>query len=127
MFILIQFVRRQRRIHRRHTGRAPPVWNFLKRCIYVINLQCLQYVFYSLLSLQKHRVFVKGHQNNLQTSKVNVIPRRDSAPRFWNFWIRLWEIICAEQYLVNRSVFTSSINCISHSLLNWYVLMHIYH
>ena len=44
----------------------------------VINMQCLQYVFYSLLSLQEHRVCVKGHQNNLQTSKT--IPRRDRAP-----------------------------------------------
>ena len=32
----------------------------------VINIQCLQYVFYSLLSLQKHRV---------------------SPPRFLNSWI----------------------------------------
>ena len=28
--------------------------------------QCLQYVFYSVLSLQKHRVYVKVHQNNLR-------------------------------------------------------------
>ena len=28
-------------------------------------MQCLQYVFYSLLSLQKHSVCVKTHQNNL--------------------------------------------------------------
>ena len=34
--------------------------------------------FYSLLSLQKHRVCVKGHQNNLQTSKI--ISCRDCAP-----------------------------------------------
>ena len=51
-------------------------------------MQCLQYVFYLLISLQKHRVCVKGHQNNLQTSKI--IPRRDRAPRFLNFWIRYW-------------------------------------
>ena len=43
----------------------------------VINRQCLQYVFYSLPSPQK--VCVKGHQNNLQTSKT--IPR----PLFLNF------------------------------------------
>ena len=52
----------------------------------VINMQCLQNVFYSLLSLQKRRVCVKGHQNNLQNS--NTIPHRDRAPRFLNFWIR---------------------------------------
>ena len=43
----------------------------------IINMQCLQYVFYSLLSLQKHRVCVKGHQN-LHTSKIK--PRRVRAP-----------------------------------------------
>ena len=66
-------------------------WNFDSKThkhFIVINMQCLQYVFYSLLSLQKHRVCVKGHQNNLQTS--NTIPRRDRAPRFLNFWIRHW-------------------------------------
>ena len=41
----------------------------------LINMQCLQYVFYSLLSLQKHRVCVKGHQNNLQTSKIIPCPQ----------------------------------------------------
>ena len=33
----------------------------------VMNMQSLQCVFYSLLSLQKRRVCVKGHQINLQT------------------------------------------------------------
>ena len=41
-------------------------------------MQCLQRVLYSLLSLQKHRVGVKVHQNNLQISKI--IPRLDRAP-----------------------------------------------
>ena len=44
----------------------------------VINMQCLLFVPYSLLSLKKHRVCVKGHQNNFQTTKI--IPRRDRAP-----------------------------------------------
>ena len=77
--------------------RAPPFENFYG-CIFenfdsitrinfiVINMQCLQYVFYSLLSLQKHRVCVKGHQNYLHTSKT--ILCWDCAPRFLNFWIR---------------------------------------
>ena len=82
-------------------GRAPPpLFDIFYGCIFgnfdsltsinliVINMQCLQYVFNSLLSLQEHRVCVKGHQNNLQTSKI--IPRRDRAPRFLNFWIRYW-------------------------------------
>ena len=59
-------------------GQRPLLENF-KGCIFEnyesitrtnfieINMQCLQYLFYSLLSLQKHRVCVKGHQNNLQT------------------------------------------------------------
>ena len=47
----------------------------------VINMQYTQYVFYSLLSLQKHRVCVNGHQNNL-----NAVP--GPRPRFLNFWIR---------------------------------------
>ena len=38
----------------------------------VITMQCLQCIFYFLLSLQKHKVCVKGHQNNL--------PRRDPPP-----------------------------------------------
>ena len=36
----------------------------------VIDIQCLQCVFYSLLSLQKHRVSVKGHQNKLKAKKI---------------------------------------------------------
>ena len=68
-------------------GARPPVWNifffenFDRRTrinFIVINMQCLQRVFYSHLSLQKHRVCVKGHQNNLQTSKS--ILRLDRAP-----------------------------------------------
>ena len=83
----------KRRIQRRRAGRPPPLlfkifyecifWNFnftTRINFIVINMQCLLYVFYSLLSLQKHRVCVKGHQNNFQTSKI--IPRRDRAPRF---------------------------------------------
>ena len=52
----------------------------------VINMQCVQYVFYSLRSLLNNRVCVKGLQKNLQTSRI--IPRRDRTPRFLNFWIR---------------------------------------
>ena len=68
----------QRRIQRRCTGRAPPCLKLFK-CVYwfeklnpithinfiVINIQFLRYVFYYLLSLQKQRGCVKGHQNNL--------------------------------------------------------------
>ena len=82
----------QRRIQRRRAGRPPPppflkfllvyVWKFwlhnTQFNFIVINMQCLQYVFYSLFSLQKHRVCLKGYQNNLQTSKT--IPRRDRPP-----------------------------------------------
>ena len=69
-----------------HRARAPLFDNFYG-CIFenfdsktrinfiVSSMQCLQNLFYSLLSLQKHRVCVKGHQNNHQTS--NFIPRRD--------------------------------------------------
>ena len=45
----------------------------------VINMLFLQCVFYSLLSLIKNRVCVKGHQNILQASKI--IPHLDLAHR----------------------------------------------
>ena len=76
----------QRRIQRRRTGRAPPVWiilrmHFLKNFDIItrinfiaINTKCLQYLFYSLLSLQKHRVCVKGHQNALRPKKNYTAP-----------------------------------------------------
>ena len=49
---------------------------FVNSCIY---FHCIQhamftYVFYSLLSKQKHKVCVKGHQNNLQTPGKTVLP-----------------------------------------------------
>ena len=44
----------------------------------VINMLCLQCVFYSLVSLINYRVCVKGHHNDLQTSKI--IPRWDPPP-----------------------------------------------
>ena len=44
----------------------------------VINMQCLQCVFYSLISLQKYMICEKGHQINIQTSRI--IPRRDRPP-----------------------------------------------
>ena len=44
----------------------------------VDNIQCLQYIFYSLLSIQKRRVCVKWHKNNPQTSRIQ--PRQDMPP-----------------------------------------------
>ena len=35
-----------------------------------VNIQSLQYVFYSLPSLQKYRIHVKGYQNNPQTPRI---------------------------------------------------------
>ena len=65
----------------------------------VINMQCLQSVFFSLLSLQKHRVSVKGHQNNLQAKKIyapaSKIPRSAAGWRSvqraigWRHGVRL--------------------------------------
>ena len=43
-------------------------------------MQCLQYVLYSLLSLRKDKVYVKGYQNNTQTLKIPA--RRDRTPGF---------------------------------------------
>ena len=40
----------------------------------LVNIQCLQYVFYSLLLLQKHRA-------SKQTPDLKILPRRDHAPR----------------------------------------------
>ena len=67
-----------------YLGKADPVCMFEKFDSitriksFVLNMKCFQYVLYSVFSLQKHRVCVNGHQNNLQTSKI--IPRRDRAP-----------------------------------------------
>ena len=43
-------------------------------------MECLQYVLYSLLSLRKDKVYVKGYQNNIQTPKIPA--RRDRTPGF---------------------------------------------
>ena len=48
----------------------------------VINMQCLQYVFYALLSLQKHRVCVKGHQKIFTPQKLY---RAGTAPPVLKF------------------------------------------
>ena len=53
----------------------------------VINTQCLQYVFYSLLLLQKHRICVKGHQTTDLKNYTGPWPR----PLFLNSWIRYWQ------------------------------------
>ena len=112
-----------RRIQRRRTGRAPPCPNvfkgvFLKTRInfIVINMQCLQYVFYSLLSLQKHRVCVKGHENNLQTSKI--IPRRDRAPRFLNSCMLTFLISCCIRYFFSGSTLLKKKRCSSFDIPN---------
>ena len=39
-----------------------------------------KYVFYYLLALQNHRLFVKGNENNPQTPRI--LPRRDRTPLF---------------------------------------------
>ena len=61
-------------------------FDFIK-CIYFhcILHAMFTYVFYSLLSLQKHKVCLKEHQNNLQTPRN--IPHKGCAPRFCNSWI----------------------------------------
>ena len=82
---------KQRRIQWQRTRHTPPLFELFKGFNFkilgsrthitfiVIIMQCLQCVFYPLLSLWKQRAYVKGHQNNLQTSKI--IPGRDRAPR----------------------------------------------
>ena len=57
------------------------------------KLYCNQHEMFTICILfitftTKHRVCVKRHQNNLQTSKI--ITRRDRAPWFLNIWIRHW-------------------------------------
>ena len=75
---------------------CPPAWNFFG--LVFVNFdgithiyfhwshtQCLQYLFYHLLSLQKHTICVKGHQTILRPQKfyrAGTMP-----PRFWNSWI----------------------------------------
>ena len=54
----------------------------------VIKMQCLQYVFYSLLSLQKHRVCVKGHQTIFRPQKQFCAGKPLLPPsRFLNFFV----------------------------------------
>ena len=70
--------------------RAPPppslFENFQGRIKFIVtNKQCKQGAFYSLLSLQKHRVCVKRHQLYFQTSKI--IPP-GTAPLLKNSWVR---------------------------------------
>ena len=85
------------RIQRRRTGRAPPCLKCFKiyffKCLmcntlklYCIQLATEKLVYHYVLSLQKLRVCVKGHQSNLKTLKI--IPRRNRALRFINSWIR---------------------------------------
>ena len=67
-------------------------FNVLPCCVMFVmstcECLCLQYVFYSLLPLQKHRVWVKArNHNNLQTSKIIQCPDHP-LPRFFNSWIR---------------------------------------
>ena len=47
-------------------------------------MQFLQYLFHHLLSLQKHRICMRGLQNILRPQEFY------RAPRFWNSWIRHW-------------------------------------
>ena len=49
-----------------------------------MNMQFLQYLFHHLLSLQKHRICMRGFQNILRPQEFY------RAPRFWNSWIRHW-------------------------------------
>ena len=89
----------QRQIQHRRTGAPdarPRVWKILR--VFFLNcwiqnthqLYCYQHAmftiwFNSLLLLQKHKVCVKGHQNNLQNPKTTA--RLDRPPRFLNSWI----------------------------------------
>ena len=55
---------------------------------YSHHAKCLLYIIYSLLSLWKDGVWVKGHQNYPQNPKMR--PHRGHAARFWNSMIRPW-------------------------------------
>ena len=46
----------------------------------IIKLQYLQYLFYTLPLLQKHKLCVKWHLNKSQTTRI--LPRRYNAPGF---------------------------------------------
>lgn len=56
-----------------------------KNTLIIVNKQCLQYVSYSPLSLQRHGVYVNGHQNNSQTPRI--LPPSPFFPVL-KFWIR---------------------------------------
>ena len=48
-------------------------------------MQCLQKVFYSQLSLQKHRVSLKGQQSNPQTVRLKEVYHNGTTPPVLKF------------------------------------------
>ena len=62
-------------------GTRPPVWKFLRVYFWKFLLQNMHNSF-----ILMHKVCVKGHQKNLQTSKI--IPHRDRPSWFFNSWVR---------------------------------------
>ena len=92
----------QRRIQDRRIGRAPLglkiFWvcfcNFGLYNMHIIYFNCSQHAmlsicFYTLLSLQKTDLkYVKlGTSKQFQNPGTRILPCRDRAPWFWNFWI----------------------------------------
>ena len=69
----------------------------------VVSMLCLQYLFYSLRLLQKHRVWVKGHQNNSQTRRNLLRPTvlKFLDPSLFEFGIYPEIYLKIEDYILN--------------------------
>ena len=88
-----------------------------------VNMQCLHYAFYSVLSLKKHRVYVKGLESNPQTPRI--LPHHDRSPGFENSWIR--HCIPRIKYLWNwltqharNCQYVNLTHLPSFAIANWY-------
>ena len=76
----------QRRIQHRRTGRLNKILRLFlvnidcirRNNLIVVNIQCLQYVFYSLLSLRKDRICMWRGIKTIARPKI--LPRPDRAP-----------------------------------------------
>ena len=92
-------------------GVCHPIWNncFCKfRLILhnMHNLSCNVYnilcISYAHLLLQKHKVYMKEHQNKPLTPRI--LEHRDHAPRYWNSWIHHWRLGIFAHLVLRKAV-----------------------
>ena len=101
----------QRRIQDRRAGRAPPCLKFLGvvfvnfECKTRINFYCGHHTVFTICTL--FSTVTKTIGTSKQTPDPKKSKRRDSAPRFWNSWIRHcyvhhFDLIFETNWLQNR-------------------------